>query len=64
MKVSERVLNENGTFSSFPEQLREYQIRKGWTEPLPNDKVEDPNIEHGKKGKKIQPPKKKEVELD
>jgi primase-polymerase (primpol)-like protein len=64
MKVSERVLNEDGTWSSFPEQLRKFQEFHGWTEPKKEGNPPEPQIEHGQKGKKNKPKTVKKVELD
>lgn len=51
MKARERVLNEDGTWSSFPEQLRRFQEFHGWVAPLQEEGTKDPVIPHGEKGK-------------
>lgn len=49
-RVSERVLNEDGTFSDFPERLIEKSVERGERAPLP-EPSKDPLISHGEKTK-------------
>lgn len=49
-RVSERVLNEDGTFSDFPQKLIDSAVERGQRAPVPQPSP-DPLIPHGEKTK-------------